>query len=79
MSRLNPIVSSWLILPTAFSSAVWAAAPKKLFGLQAQLLSMVLLCFCFSAVCAQHNGTRTYSDSHVGLSGGLVQGVGHKD
>jgi len=77
MNRLNPIVSNWLISPTAFSNAVWAAASKKLFGLRGLLLSMVLLCFCFSTVCAQHNWIRTHSDTHVDLSGALAQGVGY--
>jgi len=77
MNRLNPIVSNWLISPTAFPNAVWVAAPKKLFGLRGPLLSMVLLCFCFSTVCAQHNWTRTHSDTHVDLSGALAQGIGY--
>ena len=77
MNRLNPIVSNWLISPTAFSNAVWAAASKKLFGLRGPLLSMILLCFCFSTVCAQHNWTRTHSDTHVDLSGALAQGIGY--
>jgi len=77
MNRLKPIVSNWLISPTAFSNSVWAAAPKKLFGLHAQGLSMVLLYFCFSTVCAQHNWIRTHSDTHVDLSGVLAQGVGY--
>ena len=77
MNRLNPIVSNWLISPTAFPNAVWAAASKKLFGLQAQRLSMVFLCFCFSTVCTQHNWIRTHSDTHVDLSGALAQGIGY--
>ena len=77
MNRLNPILSNWLISPTAFSSSVWAAAPKKLFGLQDQRLSMVLLCFCFSMVCVQHSSTRTHFDTHVGLNSALAQGVGY--
>ena len=77
MNRLNPIVSSWLISPTAFSNSVWAAVSKKLFGLQTRLLSMVFLCFCFSAVYGQHDWSRTLSDTDVGLSGALAQGVGY--
>jgi len=56
---MNAIVSYWLSLPTAFSNSVWAATLKILFGLRAQLLSTVLLCFCFSTVLAQHDWTRT--------------------
>jgi len=77
MNRLNPIVSYWQIPPTDFSNSVWAAAPKKLFGLQAQRLIMVLLCFWFSRVGAQHNWARTHSDTHVGLNGVLAHGVGY--
>jgi len=79
MNRLNPIVSYWLIPPTDFSNSVWVAVPEKLFGLQAQRLSMGLLCFCFSRVGAQYNWTRTHSDTHVGMKGALAHGAGYKD
>ena len=78
MNRLNPIVSNWLISPTAFSNSVWAAAPKNYLAYKAQRLSMVLPCFRFSTVYGQHNWTRAHSDTHVGLNSALAQSVGYK-
>ncbi len=80
MNCLNPVVSSWLVSPTVFSNAVWIGVRKKLFVLQAQLLSIVLRRFCFFTACTQPSGTRIRSNGAFAQRGGYwITHLNHTD